>query len=471
MESASIPYTTSSGERLQKTFSVDSEIILLSGLGITAIDLSPLTSCTRLRELHITSNWLEYIDLSPLQHCTNLELLSLSLNRLLEVDLSPLSHCQEFMWLNLERNWLQSVDLSPLFLCPKFAVFEVDYDVELRADPALLQEEVIPEGLRGFLSRIKVQETRVPSAFLVLRVQQVMELFQLLPLEQLVELLRFTDIETFQAWRSSLPEHFPVVVEANEVQIHSDRLSEELRRAILDSTTIGPVSSTHQTEKSSSTDHPRLELGVGVGFKAQISEESLLQWVRDAMTSHEEGRWHHAAVEGWTVLESLLSVIYRSYFKESKPLHMSYAQMIEYLNPHFPKGQVDVSLLEQATKLRSRIYHGLEKATSSMAELIIEAALEFYSKLDVLMTQAEEPSKPIEKLVTQQVEPRVTRPIVGRVSAPPPRARQTGEQVLTTPCCGVQYSVDELVKWVRSKGSCPECRSPLIIRGDQVVKL
>ncbi len=405
---------------------------------------------------------MEYVTLEPLQHCTKLELLSLSLNRLLEVDLSPLAQCPEFLWLNLERNWLQQVDISPLFLCPKFAVLEVDFDVELIADPQLLEMKHVPEGLKGFLSRIKVQEMGIPSEFLVGRIQQVLELFQKLPAEQLVELLHFPDVDTLLKWVNSLPGDFPIIMEENEVNILSDTLPDEARRAILENPVSGSPSTTRPNQDA------KLELGVGVGFKQKLSEESLLRWVRDAMTSHEESRYRHAAIEGWTVLESLLGILFRVYFKESKPLHLSYLQMIQYMAPYLPEDGVILSLLNQAFSIRNRIFIGSDDPTSAAAEQIIEASLELYSKLDALMVQPEPPSEPVERAVTRPVE---TRSVGVGYSPPRTHARRVGQQRISTPCCEVEYDFERLVNWVRSKGTCPECNSPLVIRRDQVVKL
>jgi hypothetical protein len=472
VESVNLFYKTHSGETLQKVLSADAEIVLLSGLGITSIDLSPLEHCSKLRELHITSNWLEYVDLAPLQQCTNLELLSLSLNRLLEVDLTPLAKCPEFIWLNLERNWLQQVDISPLFHCPRFMVFEVDYDVELIADPKLLEMTHIPEGLKGILKRIKTQEMGIPSEFLMQRIQQVLELFQTLPPEQLVELLHFPTQETLVQWLSSLPVDFPISIEENEVHILSDTLHDEARQAIIDHPVLANSLSTPSNQGV------QLELGIGVEFKQKISEESLLRWVRDAMTSHEESRFRHAAIEGWTVLEALLGILFRVYFKESKPIHLSYLQLIQYMAPHLPEENVILSMLNQAYSLRNRIYPGSDDPTSSAAEQIIESALELYSKLDALMAPPEPTEEPVVRVPAREVpiqpattQPVETRPVRQEYTPSRTHAPRAGQQRVLTPCCEVEYNFTQLKNWVRSRGTCPECHCPLIIRRDQVVKL
>ena len=88
----------------------------LSSRRISTIDLTPVSSLTRLRELDLSANFYQF-DLSPLSSCSNLESLDLSNNDYKEIDLTPLSSLVNFRKLTLESNKIGSIDLSPLASC------------------------------------------------------------------------------------------------------------------------------------------------------------------------------------------------------------------------------------------------------------------------------------------------------------------------------------------------------------------
>ena len=87
------------------------------GNRLKSIDLSPLNSCRHLETLHISHNQLQSIDLRPLSSCTHLRKLFLSHNAIQSIDLTPLSSCTELEELNLENNKFKSVDITPLSSC------------------------------------------------------------------------------------------------------------------------------------------------------------------------------------------------------------------------------------------------------------------------------------------------------------------------------------------------------------------
>lgn len=84
---------------------------------LNGIDLSPLTTCTKLITLSLNFNRLNAIDLEPLRNHTDLKYLYLYQNRFTEIDLSPLENCSRLLWLLLSFNNLSSIDLSPLANC------------------------------------------------------------------------------------------------------------------------------------------------------------------------------------------------------------------------------------------------------------------------------------------------------------------------------------------------------------------
>jgi hypothetical protein len=130
--------------RWRKKYKIDSSIeeIKLTNKGITSIDLSVLSQCTRLRNIYLSqnkltnidlspldqcqslwnlfimSNQLEYIDLTPLSQCSSFSNLYLSSNQFTSIDLTPLSHCQKLRRVFLANNKLQNIDLTPLSNCP-----------------------------------------------------------------------------------------------------------------------------------------------------------------------------------------------------------------------------------------------------------------------------------------------------------------------------------------------------------------
>jgi Leucine-rich repeat (LRR) protein len=84
---------------------------------LRSIDLTPLKSCTNLREIYLDYNQLDSINLSPLASCTTLRKISLCKNQLRTIDALPLSKCPYLEELDIEHNNLTTVDLAPLSAC------------------------------------------------------------------------------------------------------------------------------------------------------------------------------------------------------------------------------------------------------------------------------------------------------------------------------------------------------------------
>jgi hypothetical protein len=63
--------TCQDGYQGWKDFEENSSVFNLQSQGITSVDLTPLSSCTSLQGLDLSSNWLENIELLPLSSCTH----------------------------------------------------------------------------------------------------------------------------------------------------------------------------------------------------------------------------------------------------------------------------------------------------------------------------------------------------------------------------------------------------------------
>lgn len=96
---------------------INLEKLLLWSTNLKNIDLSPLSSCTKIRELWFVNNKLQAIDLSPLNSCSNLHTLILSSNKLRHIDLKPLSSCTKLYRFGIELNRIKRIDLGPLTSC------------------------------------------------------------------------------------------------------------------------------------------------------------------------------------------------------------------------------------------------------------------------------------------------------------------------------------------------------------------
>lgn len=92
------------GKRLIREVNIGQESIFLSMYQLSAIDLAPLTQCTKLKKLYLDNNNLFQIDLAPLAQCTLLETLDLHTNKLSEVDLTPLVHCKELRGFGIDSS-------------------------------------------------------------------------------------------------------------------------------------------------------------------------------------------------------------------------------------------------------------------------------------------------------------------------------------------------------------------------------
>jgi hypothetical protein len=86
-------YRCEDGDRKSASFGQEVQTIRLAGIGITNVDLTPLSSCTNLTRLELQENKLGNLDLTPLSSCTNLEVLYMWGNPLEHIDLTPLGTC------------------------------------------------------------------------------------------------------------------------------------------------------------------------------------------------------------------------------------------------------------------------------------------------------------------------------------------------------------------------------------------
>ncbi|MBD3407761.1 MAG: leucine-rich repeat protein [Candidatus Lokiarchaeota archaeon] len=177
MNTVSFKVKLSQGEEFDIDMIDDVTEIALTELFITDIDISPISACKGLEQLHLSSNHLTELNLAPLSKCPKLQLLGLYGNQLTNLDLSPLSECSEFQGLDLSDNQISTLDISPLTNCSKFKYFyltnnpidrldvsaffshpnlevlELDSTLELIADAAL--EGSIPDSvLSNFADRI-----------------------------------------------------------------------------------------------------------------------------------------------------------------------------------------------------------------------------------------------------------------------------------------------------------------------------
>ncbi len=141
-----IAYIGGDGRHEVKRISDADTSITLVDEGIRDIDLSPLSECTQLVRLDLSSNSLESIDLTPLSSCTQLEDLDLSSNSLESIDLSPLSECTQLVRLDLSSNSLESIDLTPLSKCSHRVELRVDESVRLVAEGAFVSVRRVPDS-------------------------------------------------------------------------------------------------------------------------------------------------------------------------------------------------------------------------------------------------------------------------------------------------------------------------------------
>jgi len=95
---------------------------------LTSIDLSPLSTCTRLEELDLMATSLTSVDISPLAECTNLWILSFWDSELESIDLTPLSSCIYMEKLFRCANELTSIDLVPILEFEHIRLLYLDYN-------------------------------------------------------------------------------------------------------------------------------------------------------------------------------------------------------------------------------------------------------------------------------------------------------------------------------------------------------
>ena len=346
------------------------------------------------------------IDLSPLSRCSKLQLLWLHENQLQSIDLTPLSQCTSLRELGLDENQLQSIDLTPLSQLHN------------------LQEL----GLCGNqLESVDVSPLFSCQELTTLYFDDGVELVALLSLQK------------------------------------ADPVPSALRKLVEEERVVWLLSEEEQGQREIPTEHravthslpPSSELETE-GKKGVLPDHRILEWIKSAMTSYEERRWRHAAVDAWTVVESLLSNAYFLQFGELKPRQLSYHQVIQKLAPHLPGGRLTAKALQQVLRLRYKIQPDSPDPTPEEAEQILVVAQQLCHWMEL----------PLDRLMPRGV--RILSEAVQELCPVCIAEVRAGQRVITTPCCQVDSHFEHLSEWVKTKGFCPKCRTPLFYRNGQV---
>jgi hypothetical protein len=106
---------------------------------LSAIKLSPRTSCRALERVWLHNNRLERLGLRPLASAKNLRSLHLDGNRLHDatLDLAPLAFCTLLRALRLARSGLDGVlDITPVLACAALITLDVSVKLTALARPA-----------------------------------------------------------------------------------------------------------------------------------------------------------------------------------------------------------------------------------------------------------------------------------------------------------------------------------------------
>ncbi len=143
-----IHYTGILGTAFTQGFRMDSKELYMWNMGITSIDLTPVSDCHLLQKINLSSNSLKDINLTPVSDCHLLQKINLSSNSLKDINLTPLSHCSNLNRLNLTSNDIKQIDLSPLFFLLNLGEVELDYGVKMIADSKLEALLARPAGLK-----------------------------------------------------------------------------------------------------------------------------------------------------------------------------------------------------------------------------------------------------------------------------------------------------------------------------------
>jgi hypothetical protein len=430
--------------------------IKLSGKGITAIDLSPLKHLLNLQELSLANNEITTLYMEPLKHCWYIERLYLRKNQLESIDLTPLRFCKNLQLLDLEKNNLQQLDVTPLFACTNLLVFDIDKEVKLIANSRYEDSAGAPQGLSPFLDQITWVDVDEIMEFRFKRLRLVLELYELLRLEQLMELLRFQDTDTLDLWLDRLPEELPLEIRGSEVSV----LAHEMPEAIQQFFETGPIIEVpNPLETLEYTGDMEEGSGIGVIYRSRLHEQSIYHLMRDAQASHDAGRWRNAAVEGWTVIEALLSAVYEKYFGTPKPIELSYNKVIRQIRPHLPWERLSENMLLRSLKARNTIYPTSPDPEPEEVEKIIAVAMQLCHFMDVQLAD---------------LTPSGVRHLRVAASDPCPicnREMRAGQRTASCPLCGVNCHLEHLTNHVKMSGFCPICRKPLVIRRGVIEKL
>ena len=128
------------------------EYLELVGNKITAVDLEPLSACRKFNALNLDGE-LDELDLTPISSCSLLKILTISSRSLKELDLTPLENCSELDFVMIDCPELTKLDITPLFKCSKLITFQADV-IELVAEEPVNNHEW-PKGLVKFRKKVQ----------------------------------------------------------------------------------------------------------------------------------------------------------------------------------------------------------------------------------------------------------------------------------------------------------------------------
>ncbi len=424
-------------------------LIRLQGKGITAIDLSPLKHLLNLQELSLANNSITVLYMEPLKHCWYIERLWLRKNKLKTLDLSPLRFCKSLQLLDIEKNNIERLDVTPLFACTKLLVLDIDKNVELIANSRYKDSSNIPQALEKFIDRITWVDFDEILDFRLARLKLVLELYEVLRLEHMAELLRFPDPEVLDIWLEKLPDTLPLEIRGGEVSVLSSELPKEVEEYFQTGALVEELNPSSQYDFLGDKEGGS---GIGVIYKRRLPEQSIFQLMRDAAASHDAECWRHAAIEGWTVIEALLSAIYEKHFGEPKPIELSYTKVIRKIKPHLPWEKLSEGMLLKSLKARNDIYPASEDPDPEDAEMIIAVAMQLCGYLNVEL---------------DELTPKGVRLLRVAASKPCPicnREMRAGQRTTRCPNCGINCHLEHLTRYVKTNGFCPNCRKALVMR-------
>ncbi|MFX1475984.1 MAG: RING finger protein, partial [Promethearchaeota archaeon] len=311
------------------------------------------------------------------------------------------------------------------------------------------EASVVPQGLSQFLDRITWVDVDEIMEFRLGRLRLVLELYELLRLDHLVELLRFPNTEALDIWLENIPDSVPLEIRGGEVIAHSSDIPDEVEQFFKVGRVLMELEPTTGEGESVDREH---DPGVGVVYRRKLHEQSIFQLTKDALASYGIGRWRHAAIEGWTVIEALLSAEFERHYQRPKPIEMPYTKVIRHLRAHLPWDKFSEGMLLKSLKVRERIYPASPDPKPEEAEKIIAVALQLCQHLDVGLDELTPTGVSLLRVAATKPCPICIKPM------------RAGQRTARCPNCGEYYHLEHLMDYVKAKGYCPLCLKPLVIR-------